>query len=144
MKRALVTLLGLAVALLVGIVVLHPWGAATGIGVHPYPAGTPWEYQMWSGIIPALTILTLFGSLGGAWHLHNCHQDGCWRMGKHRIAGTPWCDRHKHLAKPVASTEELLTKIAAALDHAAADSKQANDLSADLNRQILAELRELR
>lgn len=95
----------------------HPWGWLYAFGVHPYPvsSSTPWTYQMWSGIIPALTILTLFGSLGGAYHLHNCHKDGCWRIGKHRIAGTPWCDRHKAMAKPAVSTEDLLLQILAEL-----------------------------
>jgi len=73
---------------------------------------------MWSGIIPALTILSLIVSVGGAYHLHNCHQDGCWRIGKHRIAGTPWCDRHKDQAVPRRSTEELLARIEELLTHA--------------------------
>lgn len=112
MKRALWwTLTGLTAAALAAAVSLHPWGAATAIGVHPYPAGTPWEYQMWSGIIPALTILTLFGSLGGAYHLHNCRMDGCWRIGRHRVGGAPWCDHHVKQARPSASTEELLAQI---------------------------------
>jgi hypothetical protein len=112
-RKLLFTIPAIGLVLLAYAAVAHPWGVLYAFGVHPYPesSSTPWTYQLWSGIIPALTILTLFGSLGGAWHLHNCHQDGCWRMGKHRIAGTPWCDRHKHLAKPVASTEELLTQI---------------------------------
>jgi hypothetical protein len=115
MKKLAAALALAGLGLAVWAVILHPWGAATAIGVHPYPAGTPWEYQMWSGIIPALTILTLFGSLGGAYHLHNCHKDGCWRIGKHRIAGTPWCDRHKTEAKPSVSTEDLLASILAEL-----------------------------
>ena len=104
-----------AVVVLAVLIILHPWGAATAVGVHPYPAGTPWEYQMWSGIIPALTILTLFGSLGGAYHLHNCHQDGCWRLGKHRVDGTPWCTRHMGQAKTVRTEAEILEEVLAAL-----------------------------
>jgi hypothetical protein len=98
-------------------VAVHPWGWLYAVGVHPYPlsSSTPWTYQMWSGIIPALTILTLFGSLGGAYHLHNCHMDGCWRIGKHRVAGTPWCNHHVGNAKPSVSTEDLLLQILAEL-----------------------------
>lgn len=97
--------------------VSHPWGWLYGFGVHPYPesSSTPWTYQMWSGIIPALTILTLFGSLGGAYHLHNCAAERCWRIGKHKVAGTPWCSRHLGQARPSVSTEELLTQILAEL-----------------------------
>lgn len=95
----------------------HPWGWLYGLGVHPYPASssTPWTYQMWSGIVPALTIMTLFGSLGGAYHLHNCRADKCWRIGRHRVAGVPWCDRHAGQAKPAVSTEDLLAQILAEL-----------------------------
>lgn len=93
--------------------VTHPWGWLYALGVHPYPASssTPWTYQMWSGIVPALTVLTLFGSLGAAWHLHNCHQDGCWRLGKHRVSGTPWCSRHFTLAVPERTDSDRLEEM---------------------------------
>lgn len=118
MKRILAVMpLGVLVAVVVlaVLIILHPWGAATAIGVHPYPAGTPWEYQMWSGIIPALTILTLFGSLGAAYHVHNCHADGCLRLGKHRVGGTPWCSKHYASVKPQRSEAEILEAIEALL-----------------------------
>jgi len=78
-------------------VAVHPWGWLYAVGVHPYPlsSSTPWTYQMWSGIIPAL--------------------DGCWRIGKHRVAGTPWCNHHVGNAKPSVSTEDLLLQILAEL-----------------------------
>ena len=86
----------LIAAAVVYVLVWHLWGVLFALGLHPYPASssTPWTYQMWSGIIPALTVLTLFGSLGGFYSLHNCHAKGCLRLGKHRIDGTPWCNRH--------------------------------------------------
>jgi hypothetical protein len=75
----------------------HPWGWLYGLGVHPYPASssTPWTYQLWSGFLPALTVLSLLGSLAGVWHLHNCHERLCWRLGKHKVGGTPWCSLHR-------------------------------------------------
>jgi hypothetical protein len=106
---------GLATAALIVTVALHPWGAATAIGVHPYPAGTPWEYQLLSGFVPALTVLTLLGALVSMYHVRNCHKDGCWRIGRHRVSGTPWCNRHVGEARPSVSTEELLTQILAEL-----------------------------
>jgi hypothetical protein len=89
-----------AAGLLVYAAAFRTWGLLYALGVHPYPAAgsTPWTYQMWSGIVPALTVISLFTALGGAWHLHNCHLAGCWRIGKHKIDGTPWCSRHMHLA----------------------------------------------
>ena len=86
----------LALAAVIWSIAAHPWGWLYGLGVHPYPesSSTPWTYQMWSGILPALTVISLFGSVFGLWHLHNCHAPGCWRLGKHRVDGTPWCSKH--------------------------------------------------
>ena len=91
--------------------VTHPLGWRFGLGDWPVPQGTPWTYQLESGFIPALTVLSLLGAISGMYHLHNCHQDTCWRLGKHKINGTPWCSRHQHLARPQESVEELLTRL---------------------------------
>ena len=81
---------------------LAAWSAVThwlawrfGMGDWPVPPGTPWTYQLESGFIPALTVLTLLGTVVSLYHLHNCHKDGCWRLGKHKINGTPWCSLHE-------------------------------------------------
>jgi len=89
----------------------HPYGDRAAIGIWPVPQGTPWEYQLWSGFIPALTVLGLLGSVASLYHLRNCHKDSCWRIGKHRVNGTPWCNRHVGEARPEVSTEELLAQI---------------------------------
>lgn len=81
------------------------------LGVYPVPAGTSAMYQLWSGLIPALTVLTLLGALASMYHVHNCAADGCWRIGRHRIGGAPWCNRHAGQAKPTVSTEDLLAQI---------------------------------
>lgn len=105
-----------AACLLVYAAIWHPWGLLYGLGVHPYPGPqTPWTYQMWSGIIPSLTVLSLFGSLGAAYHLHNCHADRCWRIGKHRIEGTPWCTRHMRLATTERTQLAVMLSIEAAV-----------------------------
>lgn len=94
----------------------HPWGWAAGIGVHPYPGPqTPWEYQLWSGFIPALSVLTLLGSAVSLYRVHTCHQDRCWRLGKHRVDGTPWCTRH-HVRARQASGGPALADVTARLD----------------------------
>ena len=105
-------------------VAYHPWGWLYAVGVHPYPASssTPWTYQMWSGIIPALTIVSLLGSLGAAYHLHNCHEDGCWRLGKHRVSGTPWCGIHVGGARQETTDSDRLDKLIDLLDALVAKS----------------------
>ena len=95
----------------------HPWGWLYGLGVHPYPAssGTAWPYQLWSGFIPALTVLTLLGAAVSYYHVRNCHHEKCWRIGKHLINGTPWCTRHAALVRPERSDHEILEQIASIL-----------------------------
>lgn len=104
-----------AVAVLVAAVwsvAYHPWGWLYAIGVHPYPGPqTPWTYQLWSGFTPALTVLTLLGSVISLYRMHNCHEPGCWRLGKHKIGGTPWCPEHEGRARPHATVEDLLQQI---------------------------------
>ena len=90
----------------------HLWGVLFALGVHPYPGPqTPWTYQLWSGFTPALTVLTLAGSVFSLYHLHNCHEPGCMRLGKHKVGGTPWCKLHVHKAQPRATAEDLLRQI---------------------------------
>jgi hypothetical protein len=88
-KRAAL-LAGLALlAAVIWSTVAHPWGWLYGFGVHPYPASsdTPWTYQLLSGMIPALTALSLLTLLAGAWRHFNCHVDGCPRLGRYAVAG---------------------------------------------------------
>lgn len=102
-----------ALILLTWTVAAHPWGWLYGLGVHPYPAssGTPWTYQLWSGLIPALTVVTLLGSVASLYKLHVCHEDGCWHLGRHKINGASWCDRHHEKARPETSENQLLASL---------------------------------
>jgi hypothetical protein len=100
---------------LIIVAATHPFGTRFALGIWPVPQGTPWTYQLESGFIPALTVLTLLGAVTSMWHVHNCHHDGCWRLGKHRINGTPWCNKHQHLVRPERSERELLEEICAHL-----------------------------
>jgi hypothetical protein len=90
-----------AAGLVIWSAAAHPWGWLYGFGVHPYPASssTPWTYQLLSGFVPALTVLGLVTLIAGAWHHVNCHEDRCWRIGKHKVDGTPWCSRHHEQAR---------------------------------------------
>lgn len=78
-----------------------------GMGIWPVPTGTPWTYQFLSGFVPALTAVSLVSLIAGAWHHVNCHADGCWRIGKHKVEGTPWCSRHEVEAR--ANTRQQVT-----------------------------------
>jgi hypothetical protein len=92
----------------------HPWGWLYGLGVHPYPGPqTPWTYQLYSGFLPALTVFSLLSLLVGAWHHVNCHQDRCWRVGRHKVDGTPWCNRHHGHAreKAAASLDDVVGRL---------------------------------
>lgn len=109
MKKILVLAVAVAAA---WSAVAHPWGWLYGIGVHPYPGPqTPWTYQLFSGFVPALAVLTLVSGLAGLWRNVNCHEGRCWRLGRHKIHGTPWCDRHEGNARPELTDNELLQQI---------------------------------
>lgn len=93
----------------------HPDGLRFSMGTYPVPAGTPWTYQLLSGFVPALTVATLLSGLAALYHLHNCHHDGCWRLGKHKIKGTPWCVAHEDEGRAQETTDDLLREILAEL-----------------------------
>lgn len=67
------------------------------------------QYGFTSGIGPMiLTGLGMAGIATGLWHGHNCHRDGCFRIGKHRVNGTPWCNLHHEQARPEKPVSELI------------------------------------
>lgn len=86
--------LAVLVAIAIWSAVTHWLGWRFAMGTWPVPQGTGWPYQLESGFVPALTVLSLLTLITGTYHLHDCHSDRCWRLGKHRIGGTPWCTRH--------------------------------------------------
>jgi hypothetical protein len=85
-------------------------------GDWPVPPGTPWTYQLESGFIPALTVLSLLTAFLSAWHVRNCHSAGCWRLGKHQINGSPWCSRHEDEGRKAAAAGVTLTDVCDRLD----------------------------
>lgn len=84
-------------ALIAWSIAFHPWGWLYALGVHPYPASssTPWTYQLWSGLIPSLTVVTLLGAVAGAYRMRNCKMERCPWLGHYTDSrGTRWCGRH--------------------------------------------------
>jgi hypothetical protein len=113
--RTLACLAALWAAALTWLGLDHPYGLRFSMGLWPVPPGTPWTYQLESGFVPALTVLTLLSAVASLYHVHNCANETCWRLGKHRVNGSPYCNRHKDSVTPVASVEELLGQILAEL-----------------------------
>lgn len=52
-----------------------------------------WTYSFWSGFG---SCLAYFGAIGMAWRHLNCHAKGCWRLGRHPIAGGKYKVCHRH------------------------------------------------
>jgi hypothetical protein len=70
------------------------------------------NYDFFSGSGPVFVALLGFSSLfAGLAHHVNCHEPGCWRVGRHKVNGTPWCNVHHEHARPERSEHELLTSI---------------------------------
>lgn len=75
---------------------VHPYAARFAIGIWPVPPGTPWSYQLWSGFIPALTVLSLFGGVFSLYWRHTCHVDNCPRLARYPVAGGQFSVCRKH------------------------------------------------
>jgi hypothetical protein len=62
-------------------------------------------YGFWSGFGSDLGEVTLIGAVLGTYYKHNCHRRGCWRVGRHMVDGTPWCNRHHQAARDKTESE---------------------------------------
>lgn len=56
-------------------------------------------YGFWSGAGSDISELAIVGAVLGMFKRHNCHQRRCWRIGRHAVNGSPWCDRHHQEAR---------------------------------------------
>ena len=107
------------------------------------------NYAAWSGSVPALfTLAGMSTIISGLWHHVNCHEPRCFRIGKHKVSGTPWCTLHHVHARHRLSVEELLERILKATGEAndaskllAAEVSAANQASQRQMDQVLEELR---
>lgn len=74
-------------------------------------------YAFVSGIGPMLlTAIGMSTLIGGLWHHVNCHEPGCWWVGRHKVNGTPWCNRHHQSARAEQTTDDLLRALIERLD----------------------------
>jgi hypothetical protein len=72
-------------------------------------------YNFWSGFGSDLGEATLISAVGVGVYTGvrrvNCHTKGCWRIGKHRLEGTPYVlcrHHHPHVPSRGASHEHIL------------------------------------
>lgn len=63
-------------------------------------------YGFWSGSGSDLSELAIVGAVIGGYRKHNCHWKGCWRIGRHLVDGSPWCDRHHQEARDAAASPD--------------------------------------
>lgn len=68
-------------------------------------------YGFTSGPGP-MYLTAILGStvLATLWHSLNCHEEECFRIGRHKVGGTPYCNKHHADARPSVTTEQLLTE----------------------------------
>ena len=63
----------------------------TGLRVYLLHPLTGRGYQFWSGIAGSFVVGgSLWAGTFAFWRHHNCHVKGCWRMGRHAVADTPF------------------------------------------------------
>lgn len=70
-------------------------------------------YLFYSGIASFILSLSVVGGLIGLWRKHECHQDGCWRIGKHPAAdgALVLCRRHHPDIKGRRLTAEVIAEM---------------------------------
>jgi hypothetical protein len=59
-------------------------------------------YGFWSGFGSDIAEFAILGGVIQMYRRHNCHTKGCWRVGRHLVEGTPWCNLHHQAARAAA------------------------------------------
>jgi hypothetical protein len=65
-------------------------------------------YGFWSGFGSDLGEIALIGAVIGAYHKHNCHVKGCWRIGKLKVPNTEYVVCRVHHPKNAPSAKDIL------------------------------------
>jgi hypothetical protein len=88
----------------VGQIVLHLLGIDD--------ANSPW-YLLYSGIAGSASTLAALVTFTVAFlRKHNCHVQGCWRIGRHPVEGTAFVTCARHHPRERAPTEEEVDEAA--------------------------------
>lgn len=105
-RRSLRILAAFFAVILAGVVVVDAHAVWHAIHSTWWPQGGQWE-AFFSGPGSDFGELAILGGVLGAWHKVNCHQGGCWRIGRHHVDGTPWCNHHHHAARAVVAAQQV-------------------------------------
>jgi hypothetical protein len=71
-------------------------------------------YGFFSGSGSDIGQVTLVGGVAMMVRKHNCHVHGCWRVGRHPIAGTPYVVCRKHHPDDAPTAQDVAEAHAAA------------------------------
>lgn len=55
--------------------------------------------NFWQGVGADIPELALPFAVYAFLRKHDCHYKGCWRMGRHVVDGSPWCNKHHEKAR---------------------------------------------
>ncbi|HEY1590491.1 MAG TPA: hypothetical protein VGF81_01770 [Solirubrobacteraceae bacterium] len=102
-----------------------------------WPWHDPDGYNFISG---PLADITLLGAVYAILRRHNCHVRGCWRLGRHQVAGTTYVVCRKHHPDESPSADDVLAA-AAVHKHALAARREvvtdvrhvAHEVAADVH-----------
>jgi hypothetical protein len=95
-----------------------------------YNAGRwPWHDQDGYNFISGpLADITLLGGVYAIVRRHNCHVKGCWRLGRHQVAGTTYVVCRKHHPDDSPSADHVLAAAAAHKQTLAARKEVVSDV----------------
>jgi hypothetical protein len=96
------------------------------------------HYGFWSGAGSDIGEITLVGAVIVAAKHANCHDKGCWRIGLHRVEGTPYKACRKH--HPVLSQHPRITAEIMAKAHEEFQAQRRADSTRieEIHRQVTA------
>ena len=89
-----------------------------------------------------LADITLLGAVYAILRRHNCHVKGCWRLGRHQVAGTTYVVCRKHHPDDSPSADHVLAAAAAHKDALAARKDVVTDVR-HVAHQVEADVHEV-
>ena len=93
------------------------WGMFALVDQFGFNSQLTKNYAFSSGVGPMiLTGIGMSTIIVGLWHSLNCHQEGCFNVGRHRVNGTPWCNIHHGKARAEVTDSDRLDQIVALLE----------------------------